>query len=88
MSTSQGDVNAAVLGSNQHGESAIQAIHAGIASLEQQRAALMAAAQGSQNPADFEDAARSISAAIEHYRDGIPMIQHGMEMATSTAGHR
>lgn len=86
--TSQGDTNAAVLGSNQHSEAAIQSVHAAIAELESARAALMAAAQGSQNPQDFEEAARAISATIEHYREGLPKIQHGMAMVSEAAAHR
>jgi len=88
MTTSQGEVNAAVLGSNQHSEAAIHTVHAAIAELEQARAALMAAAQGSQNPQDFEEAARAISATIEHYHEGLPKIQHSMSMVSDAAARR
>jgi len=86
--SNQGDTNAAVLGSNQHSESAMRAIHVAIDELEQARAALMAAAQGSQNPSDFEDAARAISATIEHYREGLPKVLHAMSMVSDAAARR
>jgi hypothetical protein len=88
VSASQGEVNAAVMASTSHNERAVGGIHAAIDELEQARAALMAAAQGSQSPSDFEDAARALSATIEHYRGGIPMATHAAGLATEAAARR
>ena len=84
MSNSIGAAKAAVLAANDEGDRAMAATRATIGTFEAQRAALLAAAEGTHQ-ADAESAAQAITRVINHLEEGVSLAAHASSMVRDVA---
>lgn len=84
VTTSIGSAKGAVIAANQQGEAAVASVSAVIQSLEAQRAALLAAADGT-NQQDAQQAAGQITRVIQHFQEGQSLASQAITMVADVA---